>query len=274
MGSISVDVVRTHQIVKSLPQENQESQEHFRRLERILFVFGMTPPEYGYVQGFNELAGVLYYAIVVGFVGDRCALDVCEALAFWAFDHLMSIRDGDRDRGQLALFVEVPERRAGIDAFLSAFEAQLRLALPQAAEILKHHELRPPYYGVRWFQLLFAQDWELQSVLTIWDCLLCNDGLEFGTYLQCLGIAHVELRKTELSKTDFGKTLEVMQRKCTGALEVRQMLGLAERRFQLHRSRALASSPRRTNSDPGWFARSFLGKLFGLNDGGGGEANG
>jgi hypothetical protein len=240
IGSIYIDVVRTGRIAGHFsPVDSLESHdpkdiwfcfhEHFRRLERLLFIFAMRTPQFGYLQGFNELASVLYSVMVKGlpnpFPSDRSRLDVCEALTFWCFENLM------KEKGVLTVYCG-GEGDDSLNCFLSEFKERLAKVMKVEAEILEFLGIEPLFYALRWFLLLFAQDWELPTVKLIWDELLCYEKEDFRLFLQCLGIAHLSLRTGELSRESYGQTIRAVQRKCTKSTDYAQMMNETQRIYK------------------------------------------
>jgi hypothetical protein len=222
MGSIHVDVVRTTRIIYAVPAAVPpdpanpsadplfERHEHYRRIERLLFVFGSTIGD-RYCQGFNELAAVLYLAIVGGFwtgetyvsYMERIApLDQAEALTYFAFDKLM------KNLGLLKLY--------GLDdanfltEYLASFEGIVAATLPETAEILRQNGITPLFYAIRWFTLLFAQEYDILTILWIWDeiFLHANDILE---YLKHMALAHLEAASRNFKPGNYMETLRAVQ---------------------------------------------------------------
>jgi hypothetical protein len=264
IGTIYVDVVRTGSIVRHCPPLPviapdpkdwlAEYHEHFRRLERLLFIFAMIRQDCGYSQGFNQLAAIIYYVIVTGLPdplpGDRPSLDVCEALTYSCFSQLLCVDGYGKSLATVYAHSSGDHRR--VDFFLKEFDTKLRRLCRPPAAILVHHEIGPIYYAIRWFSLLFSQDWDLPLILVIWDNLLCHSGRDFVQYLQCLGLAHLEVRASELSMTDYGKTIEAVQRKCVKEDELTAVLASAKKFASSQGSRVTSPPPirRAPNSSP------------------------
>jgi hypothetical protein len=221
IGSIYIDVIRSGRIIHWLPPVGSladpsstdpffETHEHFRRIERLLFVFA-NEANGQYSQGFNELAAVLYAVIVKGFWTDHsyesfmdgCAsLDQVEAMSYCCFKNLIHWC------GLLRVYNS--DDQSVITEYLSDFESLAEKRLPTVMTVLKHHEITPIFYALRWFTLLFSQEYELASLLWIWDELFIHVD-HFMEFLPHMGIAHLEAISQHVSMDDYMRTLDIVQ---------------------------------------------------------------
>jgi hypothetical protein len=207
---IHEDIIRTERHIIFLGSiDSQQSGDsvskfahHMRRLERILYVFAKANPPVGYFQGFNELVLPLYFTMfsALPFFGD--SILEAEALTFICFQKLIGgtdinqfyvVRDDETIHYRMGLFVELMRRH-----------------LPEIQEILDIHSIRPLHYCFRWFNLLFGQEYQLPTLLIVWDALLAHiDDLMNFTYY--VGLAHVESIKDGIKKDDFINTISTLQ---------------------------------------------------------------
>jgi hypothetical protein len=231
MGAIVVDVVRTSRLLYALPPAIPpspaspsddplfEKHEHFRRIERLLFVFGSSIGN-RYCQGFNELASVLYLAIVGGFwtgecyrsyIADTAPLDQAEALTYWCFQKLMAKCDLLRLYGDDTAF---------LDAYLCDFQRLLSKSLPGVADVLAEWGITPLFYAIRWFTLMFAQEHQVLTLLWIWDEILMHAD-DLLAYLKHMALAHLEAAAQKFQAKNYAATLQAVQR-----IKIRDIRGL------------------------------------------------
>jgi hypothetical protein len=195
---------------------------HMRRLERILYVFARANPPIGYFQGFNELVVPLYFTMVSAlyFLGNDIL--EAEALTFLCFQTLIGgteinqfyvVHDDSNLHYRMKLFVDL-----------------MRKHLPSVQEILDMQNINPLHYCFRWFNLLFGQEYQLPTLLIIWDALIAHiDDLMNFTYY--VGIAHVESIKDGIKKDDFAETISTLQRG-----EVKNVYAVLRRANELYRA--------------------------------------
>jgi hypothetical protein len=205
MGSIHLDIARTG---RRIPASSYHEQL-LRRAERVLFVFA-TVEQCRYIQGFNELLATLF-SVCCSSSDDR---DGAEAAAYHMFRNLMV------DGGMLAFYASMSD--------MSAFDAMRRSALPREERILQNLGITPLHYAVRWFTVLFSQDYDADGILVIWDVLLGHfpDICRFAMWI---GVATVETVSGRFDEEDFQTTLDAMQH-ISGAIDPK---GIAERAEEL-----------------------------------------
>ena len=228
---IHADIVRTMHHIIFLPYPDEsvdraEAQkdpllpyhEHMRRLERILYLFAMLNENLSYLQGFNELICVIYYAMSSGFVYFNDWLEV-EAFSFYIFQNIFSCtRLGD-------LFI-MKDQMQLVNERLTTFMNLVKKHVPVAYNIITKLKISPLTFGLKWLNLLFAQDHLMPNLVIIWDVLFAHfdDLMEFGYYIAAANIALIE---NNLSPTDYSVTLVALQR-----TEVNDIKGLLKRANQ------------------------------------------
>jgi hypothetical protein len=164
-------------------------------------------PSCGYLQGLNDLAAVLYF-VVLDHYFDRCGRNFCvgdqdlyEALAFSMLNTLIT-------RGNLDdMFQDFAAGRMGE---LNAFESRLSHHLPEQAAILKHFGISPLYYAVRWFSVLFAHEYDLPNLLTVWDALISHFD-DFREFIADLSVAHVWAIANTIDRNSYVQTIDAVQ---------------------------------------------------------------
>jgi hypothetical protein len=213
MWTIHTDVVRTGRHIFFLPPgdppegapDNLEGMYagHMRRIERILYVFSNQDPTMSYLQGFNDLVTLLYYVnqAAITYLGGNP--DDVEGLTFFCLDRLLSGTD-------IRSFYPKAEGSPVIRDRMNAFMALVKRHLPKVHEVLGCLEIDPLEFAVRWFTLLYAQDYQLPVILCIWDSLFVHldDLMGFVGYVV---IAHLELVEDKLSPTDVAVTMHALQ---------------------------------------------------------------
>jgi hypothetical protein len=223
LGSIHMDVIRTgrYLFLHLAPETMDESgpsqfppvyQNVFRRLERILYVF-TTRSQCGYLQGFNEIAAILFRVCTTHFrpsrtgVPDDSQLDEAliraEAFAYAFFERVM------HEGGQEALFTDM-SAEGTVMREMDEFQAMLRRHLPEQAAILERHRITPIYYAMRWLTLLFSHEYELASLQFLWKEMFRHFD-HFREYVRYVAVAHVWAVGKEFSPDDYPKTLDVVQ---------------------------------------------------------------
>jgi hypothetical protein len=107
---------------------------------------------------------------------------------------------------------------------MNTFMALVKRHLPKVHAILGCLEIEPLEFAVRWFTLLYAQDYQLPIILCIWDALFVHldDLMGFVGYVV---IAHLELVEDKLSPTDMTVTMYALQH--TGVDNIAKVLNRA-----------------------------------------------
>lgn len=213
MHVIHNDIVRTGRHIFFLPPgevvEPYETAclapfaEHMRRLERILYIFSECNRTLSYMQGFNELLPVLYY---VNYQAPQLFDDdplMIEAISFACLQQLLTTTEINvlyttQDQSSLILYK------------MQVFQDILKKHSPESFETLQKLNIQPLLYSFRWFNLLFAQEYELPVLLIIWDTLLAHHDnlLEYAFYF---GVASIMSKSDFLDVHDFAKTLTNLQ---------------------------------------------------------------
>lgn len=177
--------------------------DHCRRLERILYIFASINISLNYIQGFNEIVLPLY------FVFSSCqdilgGMDYVEAVTFYAFQQLLT-------DSKVEQFYSIRESQSEIlQNNLKEFTRLLKKHAPEHYKIIKSHRISPFYYAYRWFNLLFAQEYDMPSLLLIWDALIGHQE-KMIEYMFYLGIAQVQMNENKLDPESFSKTLLSLQ---------------------------------------------------------------
>ena len=215
MGQIHCDIVRTGRHILFFPPETNLSinpaekdprarfQPFMRRIERILYIFGSLNVGYSYTQGFNELVSPLYYVMLKATALFRNDNDVIEALTFSLLHQLITSTP-------LHEMYTTQDKSSIIIHKLEEFTNLIKTHLPNVHKILQQLKVHPALYCYRWFNLLFAQEYEMPSLLQLWDTIFAHidDILQWAFYI---GLAQLKIIEKNLDPNDFSTTISVLQ---------------------------------------------------------------
>ncbi|EOY31071.1 PREDICTED: TBC1 domain family member 13 isoform X1 [Theobroma cacao] len=199
---IDRDLQRTHPEMKFFSGESSFSRKHREAMRNILLLFSKLNPAIRYVQGMNEVLAPLYYIFSTDI--DEQNASNAEADSFSCFVRLMS-DSVDHFCQQL------DNSSVGI---LSTLSRLAELLKANDEELWRHLEftskVKPQYYAFRWITLLLTQEFNLQSILRIWDSLLSNP---FGVQDMLLRVCCAMLLcvKSRLLSGDFAANLKLLQ---------------------------------------------------------------
>ncbi|OHT15656.1 TBC1 domain protein [Tritrichomonas foetus] len=216
MSLIHGDLVRTGRLLfclgeKIIPGSQQESdddkiyffQEHVRRLERVLYVYAMVNPGFGYLQGFNELVVPFYY-VSLSSLSIYSDINIIEAITFQLFFQVMT-------KTRLNEFYTTQDKSSIILHQLNPFIELQKVHLPDQARIIQDLNIHPIFYCLRWFTLLFAQEYEMEFLIQIWDVLFFhfNEMMEYAFYI---GLGQINYVKNALDHKSYQKTITSLQK--------------------------------------------------------------
>ncbi|OHS97768.1 TBC1 domain protein [Tritrichomonas foetus] len=217
LNLIHVDVLRTPHHIRFLPFPDNSMEVHseeeilmpfhnqMRRIERILYVFASLNRTVSYLQGFNELATVLYYAFSMALPYFSNDLNEMEAFVFAAFQALLGST-------KLSELYTTQDRSSLIHARMNEFMRILERHNPNAAKIIHGHQIHPLCFCFRWMNLLFAQEYLMPALTLIWDALFSHfdELVDYAGYIAC---AHVKMIESGIDAEDYVKTLTTLQKK-------------------------------------------------------------
>ena len=176
--------------------EDKINENHVEVMKRILFIYTYLRPDISYHQGMNELLAPLYYCLSYDKTYKDESEENIEADSFWCFYNLMN---------KVSLSF-VSGKNRGLDAKSFIFENCLESVDAEIYNKLVELNIRSEYYCYRWFILLFSQEFEINSVLKLWDLIFSND--DFYYYVVYIGIAIMILKKKIIMN---GEMVDVMQ---------------------------------------------------------------
>lgn len=169
---ISIDTTRTFVAHTDFASDQQAA------LQRILNAYANLNPDVGYCQGMNFIAGLLLI------------VSKSEYEAFWMFVHLM-------EDGKLNAFYM--EKFPLLHRYLRAFDLLMEETLPELREHFIAENVHPVVYLHQWFLTLLINCLPFQTVLLIWDVIMC-DG---PPIMLAITVAILKVLKNVLIKMDF-----------------------------------------------------------------------
>ncbi|KAK5829789.1 hypothetical protein PVK06_013582 [Gossypium arboreum] len=199
---IDRDLQRTHPEMKFFSGESSFGRKHRESMRNVLLLFSKLNPAIRYVQGMNEVLAPLYYVFSTD--TDEKNASNAEADSFSCFVLLLS-DSVDHFCQQL------DNSSVGILSTLSRLSDLLKA---NDEELWRHLEftskVKPQYYGFRWITLLLTQEFNLQSILRIWDSLISSP---FGIQEMLLRVCCAMLLcvKSRLLSGDFAANLKLLQ---------------------------------------------------------------
>ena len=182
-------------------------------MTRILFVFAKTHSYIKYVQGMNEILAPIYYCLAKA--NEPLFEDSLEEDCFTCFSLLMSeIKENFTKIKDCSLL--------GFKTRIMLLDKLLKRVDPKLWNHLSNFNIMTEIYSTRWILLLLTQDFNLESIMRIWDVLFSyQDKQEFVNFLSLAMIVgsreeimknsleeiHLALRK--ISKLKLEKILEL-----------------------------------------------------------------
>lgn len=214
MALIHTDIIRTGRHIFFFPPDPRvvegDSDECLyafhstvRKLERILYVFARSNENYGYMQGFNELvAPILYVVTKAKKIFDEDDFE-CEAMTFYLFQNLLTT-------SKISEFYDTKDKAAQLESRLNCFHNLFARLCPKLSKTFDSNNIDPFIYAFRWFNLIFAQEHDLPSLLILWDsCFSYFD--QISDYILYVGVAHILEVSCRFKKLDFSTIVEVLQ---------------------------------------------------------------
>lgn len=191
---------------------------HLRRLERIMYIFACENPKISYLQGFNELLMPLYYCALK----ELKELDAVEAVAFTFFKKLIL------NTKLISIYVK-KDGCNKLSKTISVFSKLVSKHLPQINKMIKNLKIEPIFYCLKWFSLMFAQNYDLNAILILWDNLFehLDDLLN---YLFFIGLSHLHYLEKEIDENNPSQTIKLLQM-CQLDLHIHDIIEFAEEEY-------------------------------------------
>ena len=194
--------------------EDKINENHVEVMKRILFIYTYLRPDISYHQGMNELLAPLYYCLSYDKTYQDESEENIEADSFWCFYNLMN---------KVSLSF-VSGKNRGLDAKSFIFENCLESVDAEIYNKLVELNIRSEYYCYRWFILLFSQEFEINSVLKLWDLIFSND--DFYYYVVYIGIAIMILKKKIIMNGEMVDVMQTLQN--LGDINIEELINKAK----------------------------------------------
>lgn len=213
MSAIHCDTIRTGRQIIFFPPERMPPKGekdplypfkgYIRRVERILYIFGTLNVALGYIQGFNELVLPLYYIMLKSTALFRNDQKVIEALTFSLLQQIITSTPVHE-------MYTMQDGSSIIMHKLGEFVSLIERHIPKAYAILTKLKIHPCVYCYRWFNLLFAQEYDLPNMLLIWDTLMghINEFMKWAFYI---GLGQIKVIENRLKPNDMSATILALQ---------------------------------------------------------------
>ncbi|GMI47095.1 hypothetical protein TrCOL_g10715 [Triparma columacea] len=189
---IHKDVLRTHPTI-SFFITPPSSRWRLSSLMRVLFVWAKLNGGVKYVQGMNEIAGV------VAFVLGREDNWIQESLTYYLTSHLLNLH--------LDLFTpSLDNAFTGLSSSIEKVTDGLERHDPIVYRHLEALNIEGAFYLMRWVTTLLSREFNMPDTVRIWDVFFTNNQI---TPYVC--VAMVCLVRDEILTKDFGGCLELLQ---------------------------------------------------------------
>ena len=186
----------TFKDINEIYYDDKVNENHVEVMKRILFIYTYLCQDISYHQGMNELLAPLFYCFTYDKTYEDETEENIEADSYWCFHYLMS---------KVSLSF-VSGKNRGLDAKSYIFEVCLKYVDEDIYNKLVELNIRSEYYCYKWFILLFSQEFEINSLLKLWDLIFSND--DFYYYVVYIGIAIMVMKKNIIVN---GEMVDIMQ---------------------------------------------------------------
>ena len=178
--------------------DNFENETHSDVLTRILFTYSSIIQDVSYHQGMNEILAPIYYS----FSYDKLYLEEkeedIEADSFWSFYFLLHGIKNNFEEDQEGLFYKS-----------EILNECLKIVDENIYNKLIEKNVKCEFFCLRWFIVLFGQDFDMGDVLRIWDFVFsCENKNELLFYV-CLSV--IKLREDTIINGEMNDILQKFQ---------------------------------------------------------------
>ena len=178
--------------------DNFENETHTDVLKRILFTYSSILQDVSYHQGMNEILAPIYYT----FSYDKLYLEEneedIEADSFWSFYSLLNGIKNNFEENQEGLFYK--------SEILSEC---LKIVDEDVYNKLLEKNIKCEFFCLRWFVVLFGQDFDMGDVIRIWDFVFSNENKNYLLFYVCLAV--INLRRNVIINGEMNEILQGFQ---------------------------------------------------------------
>ena len=178
--------------------DNFENETHTDVLKRILFTYSSILQDVSYHQGMNEILAPIYYT----FSYDKLYLEEneedIEADSFWSFYFLLNGIKNNFEENQEGLFYK--------SEILSEC---LKIVDEDVYNKLLEKNIKCEFFCLRWFVVLFGQDFDMGDVIRIWDFVFSCENKNYLLFYVCLAV--INLRRNVIINGEMNEILQGFQ---------------------------------------------------------------
>ena len=178
--------------------DNFENETHTDVLKRILFTYSSILQDVSYHQGMNEILAPIYYT----FSYDKLYLEEneedIEADSFWSFYFLLNGIKNNFEENQEGLFYK--------SEILSEC---LKIVDEDIYNKLLEKNIKCEFFCLRWFVVLFGQDFDMGDVIRIWDFVFSSENKNYLLFYVCLAV--INLRRNVIINGEMNEILQEFQ---------------------------------------------------------------
>ena len=178
--------------------DNFENETHTDVLKRILFTYSSILQDVSYHQGMNEILAPIYYT----FSYDKLYLEEneedIEADSFWSFYFLLNGIKNNFEENQEGLFYK--------SEILSEC---LKIVDEDIYNKLLEKNIKCEFFCLRWFVVLFGQDFDMGDVIRIWDFVFSCENKNYLLFYVCLAV--INLRRNAIINGEMNEILQGFQ---------------------------------------------------------------
>ena len=178
--------------------DNFENETHTDVLKRILFTYSSILQDVSYHQGMNEILAPIYYT----FSYDKLYLEEneedIEADSFWSFYFLLNGIKNNFEENQEGLFYK--------SEILSEC---LKIVDEDIYNKLLEKNIKCEFFCLRWFVVLFGQDFDMGDVIRIWDFVFSCENKNYLLFYVCLAV--INLRRNVIINGEMNEILQGFQ---------------------------------------------------------------
>ena len=178
--------------------DNFENETHTDVLKRILFTYSCIIQDVSYHQGMNEILAPIYYS----FSYDKLYLEEneedIEADSFWSFYLLLHGIKNNFEEDQEGLLYKS-----------DVLTECLKIVDEDIYNNLSEKNVKCEFFCLRWFIVLFGQEFDMGDVLRIWDFVFTCENKNYLLFYVCLAV--ITLRKNTIINGEMNEILQGFQ---------------------------------------------------------------
>ena len=178
--------------------DNFENETHTDVLKRILFTYSSILQDVSYHQGMNEILAPIYYT----FSYDKLYLEESEedieADSFWSFYFLLNGIKNNFEENQEGLFYKS-----------EILNECLKIVDEDIYNKLLEKNIKCEFFCLRWFVVLFGQDFDMGDVIRIWDFVFSCENKNYLLFYVCLAV--INLRRNVIINGEMNEILQGFQ---------------------------------------------------------------